>query len=63
MVHICSCKGDFRKSYSKSYSFGVLSLALTSVCEPTEPLSGETKILGVRYNGQSDKFLFDIKRL
>ena len=36
---------------------------LISDCESTEQLSGEGKILGVGWNDQSDKFLFDIKNI
>ena len=36
---------------------------LISDCESTEQLSGEGKILGVGWRDQSDKFLFDIKKI
>ena len=36
---------------------------LISACESTKLLSGEGKILGVSWNNQSDKFLFDIKKI
>ena len=36
---------------------------LISDCESREQLSGEGKILGVGWNDQSDKFLFDIKNI
>ena len=35
---------------------------LISDCQSTEQLSGERKILGVGWNDQSDKFLFDNKK-